>query len=999
MNIKFIKTAMLTIVLLLFAVEFFGQKVPNNKPNINNFLKAIQSRPKINVFNGSVYANFAEQKVTTQEIVGNLNGLLKLDSNHSFEQISTRNDELGFTHINFQELYKGYPVDGYLIMFHEKDGLLKSVSGNFAVLQNNDITINIDDNKAIDIAKEHLGVTKVFKENPVLTVFTQNQTDKRFYLSKKVRIESFAPLMRYDVFVDARTGEILQKISLIHSADVQGRAKTLFSGIQTITCDSRQSGGYRLYDNARKIGTYNGATWDLSNFPSATTLYSNISTTWSNNPALDVHWGMEKTYDYYKTVFNRNSYDGYGGEIYNIYNPEQMYYYDPNYQLNAAAIGYGMMIYGSGDVRYGYRPFVSLDCAAHEYTHMVTNDNGNGGLNYQGESGALNESFSDIFGTSIEFYANINPNWTIGEDIMIGTFMRSMSNPNIGYVPQPDTYLGNNWQDTNSSYDAGGVHINSGVQNLWFYLLCQGGSGTNDLGNAYSVTGIGINKAQKIAYRNLMNYIAPNANYIDAYNGSSQAAADLFGNPSAEYTAVKQAWYAVGIDDSTQPPIQKGCGNNPIYFTAPSDTFDDGSGSENYLDNQQCIWVIEPQGATSITLSFSEFDTEENYDFVRIYDNYNLNNPIATLSGNTIPAPITTTTGVMIVVFTSDQYDNRQGFTANYVSSTQNLGCDGTLTYLTSTSGWFDDRSGAENYKNNQLCRWVISPSNATSVTLSFSQFDTEKDSDFVYIYDNTNYANLGTPLAKYSGDSIPSSVTSNTGIMLVVFETNDSITADGWTAFYTSDSPTGCNGGINYLTAASGTFDDGSGSRNYLNDQQCIWAIEPPGAKSITLSFSEFNTEPESDFVYIFNSTDIYNLDYPNIIGFFSGNTIPEPVTSNTGVMLVLFYSDGSITYSGFTANYTSNTSGVEQIAANKIVIFPNPAQNIINIKFAENQQNTTVEIYDMLGKLVKQYPGLNIQAESTQKFNIENIPNGIYNIKIISNKNPINHKLIISR
>jgi Zn-dependent metalloprotease len=155
------------------------------------------------------------------------------------------------------------------------------------------------------------------------------------------------------------------------------------------------------------------------------------------------------------------------------------------------------MVYGMGD-GINCNPVVGLDVEGHEFSHMVINNNGNGGLTYQGESGALNESFADIFGTCVEFYASSSPNWTIGENVMINSpfFMRSMSNPNLGFQPQPDTYLGTNWQPTSNSSDNGGVHTNSGVQNYWFYLLCQGGSGTNDLGNSYSVTGIGITQAR-----------------------------------------------------------------------------------------------------------------------------------------------------------------------------------------------------------------------------------------------------------------------------------------------------------------------------------------------------------------------------------------------------------------------------------------------------------------------------------------------------------------------
>jgi len=669
------------------------------------------------------------------------------------------------------------------------------------------------------------------------------------------------------VFVDAATGEIVNEISLIPRSDVQGTANTLFNGVQTITCNQISTNSYELYDNYRKIGTYNGTNW--VNEWEDPLLYTNTSTTWTNFPAaLNVHWGIEKTYDYYKTTFNRISYDNYGGEIYNIYDPVLLD--DYGYQFNAGWAGDGLMVYGRGGVGYGYNPFVSLDCSAHEFTHGVTENNNNGGLIYQGESGALNESFSDIFGTCIEFYATTNPNWTIGENIVIGGYMRSMSNPKI--KSQPNTYLKNYWADTNSSYDYGGVHINSGVQNYWFYLLCQGGSGVNDLGNAYSVTSIGMANASKIAYRNLMNYLSPYANHIDSYNGSLQAAADLFGNPSAQYTAVENAWYAVGIDKNTVPPNITGCGPYYKFLIDNSGTFDDGSGDGNYLDNQQCLWVIAPPCASSIKLSFSQFKTEAGYDEVYIADNYDFNNAVI------------------------------------------------------------------------------------------------------------------------YSGSNLPSQFISNTGVIVMAFITDESVNYSGWKANYTSVESTNC-ACKTVLTTASGTITDGSGNGNYNDNMKCIWQITPPNAKSITLTFTEFATEAGWDVVLVRD-------DVNNTIKQLSGLSIPAPITINSGKMSVIFITDANTNYAGWKANYTSsNTSDLDEIEDSKIAIFPNPANNVVNIQFAENQQDVVIEIFDMVGKLIQRYPKLNISSNTIQTLDIQNIPSGIYNINIKSESKSINYKLIISR
>src|SRR5690606_14128714 len=119
----------------------------------------------------------------------------------------------------------------------------------------------------------------------------------------------------------------------------------------------------------------------------------------------------------------------------------------------------------------------------------------------------------------------------------------------VGYE-QPDTYEGNYWMDPTSWYDNGGVHINSGVGNYWFYLLSEGGSGTNDLNNSYYVDGISIQKAEQIAYKTLMTGLTQTATYLDAFNATKLAAAALYGANSNEWNQVVNAWYAVGIGNA-----------------------------------------------------------------------------------------------------------------------------------------------------------------------------------------------------------------------------------------------------------------------------------------------------------------------------------------------------------------------------------------------------------------------------------------------------------------
>jgi len=831
----------------------------------------------------------------------------------------------------------------------------------------------------------------------------------------------------------------------------------------------------------------------------------------SGHPALDVHWGMEKTYDFYMSAFSRNSYDGNGSLIKQYINPptlQSQYGQSPN-NASAYPAPYNLMQYGMGDGQF-MKPVVGLDVEGHEYTHMVVANNGNGGLTYQGESGALNESFADIFGTCVEFYSGVSPDWNIGEDIMVSASnLRSMSNPNAGGGgQQPDTYNGQYWINSSSSQDNGGVHVNSGVQNFWFYLLCQGGSGTNDLGNAYSVTGIGIAQARAIAYRNLVTYLSPNATYMDAYNGSLQAAQDLYGNPSAQYTAVRAAWYAVGIgndpnnycsgttnltapsgtitdgsgsanynnnasctwviappgatqisltftafdteedydtvfvydgpDDTypvlatwwgnTLPPVintslgvgamtvkfvsdisinaggwsanYQAYGNTPTcgggtILSTPTGSFNDGSGSSNYGNNQECYWFISPPCASSVTLSFSQFNTEANYDGIIVYNGWDNNaTQLAVYSGTSIPSSVTSNTGKMLVIFVSDYSYNMQGFTANY-TSTGSAYCLGTTNLNTSDYGTFTDGSGGNNYCNNQDCKWLIQPPQATSVTLNFTAFDLEDAStdgtiyDAVEVYDGTTTS--ATLLGRFTGSNLPPAITSSGGSILVRFISDLEVTKQGFSAYYTSTQNAYCSGTTTTLTAPSGTFNDGSGANNYANNTNCSWLIQPTNASAITLSFSTFNTELNNDGVIVYDGA---NNTAP-VLGQFSGTSIPSAVTSTGGSMYVEFITNPSVRAQGWTANYTTQTTGIsENFISKNLNIFPNPTNGIFTVS-SEFDETVTLEILDVLGKQVLKTYSL---SKGANQINASELSKGVYLVKFKVGVNYHTERLILN-
>jgi len=391
---------------------------------------------------------------------------------------------------------------------------------------------------------------------------------KKLTLAYKFDVYASEPVSRQEVYVDAKTGKVLGTNALILETNAPGTAVTAYSGNQAIVADQVSATSYRLRETGRNGGTA-VETYNLkqgTNYSRATD-FTDTDNTWNNvntsldQYATDAHWGAEKTVDYLKAQFNRNSIDN------NHFAIKSYVHYSRNY-FNAFWDG-SRMTYGDGSSTNGNKPLTALDVCAHEIGHGMTSKTAN--LVYQKESGALNEAFSDILGNSVEFWARpTKASWKLGEDF--NYVIRDMANPNA--YGDPDTYGGTYWVNPNctpsSTNDYCGVHTNSGVLNFWYYLLVNGGSGTNDKGFAYNVTGVGLDKAAQIAYRTLTTYLTSTSTYANARTYSLQAAADLYGAGSAEVTQTTNAWNAVGVGGGTSPAgrVAADATTAPVYKVA-----------------------------------------------------------------------------------------------------------------------------------------------------------------------------------------------------------------------------------------------------------------------------------------------------------------------------------------------------------------------------------------------------------------------------------------------
>jgi len=546
----------ISVILILLWAPLQAQKPPKTL--------VYEAQPTLIVLPEGQSFNRTNVSVLGQEVLG-------LNQDSSFELDRQNTDELGYTHDVYTQYYQGIPVAFAELKIHSFQGQVKSLTNTTVPIENIELRPVLSSTSAFNSAKAHVNAQTYLWEDQVsseMMDYNIPQGDLVIMaplrdvlneprLAYKFDIYATEPLYRADVYVDATNGRVLFENKKIHHADTPATGTSLYNGTVSFTADSFSS-GYRL----RQTTDGNGIeTYDMNSstqYQNATDVVS-ATTTFGGSTDIGVqaHWGAEQTHKYFLQNHNRNSYTGTGTVIRSYVS------YGNNY-VNAFWNG-SVMTYGDGDGN-NYGPLVSLDIVGHEITHGVTEYAAN--LVYSYESGALNESFSDIFGEAIENFGAGTNDWLMGDQIGAGGSggaLRSMSNPN--QFGDPDTYLGTNWYT--GSGDNGGVHYNSGVQNYWFYLLTVGGTGTNDFGDPFDVTGIGMEKAAAISYRNLTVYLGVNSQYTDARDGAIQSAIDLYGENSAEVASVIAAWAAVGLP-LPAPPV---CQPNPIELSITFDNY------------------------------------------------------------------------------------------------------------------------------------------------------------------------------------------------------------------------------------------------------------------------------------------------------------------------------------------------------------------------------------------------------------------------------------------
>ncbi len=668
----------------------------------------------------------------------------------------TTTDQLGYTHQTWQQVHGAYPVFGSVIKTHVRGGKLVAFNGHFEpglasaqpTWHEGSALAAALDAVGADVYKWQLPGEEAFlkrsQNDPQASYFPKGEltfvmnqgqlSADRYRLAWKFDVYAHSPNTRADVYVDALTGEVIYRNEIMHTVDVPGTAHTRYSGVRTIITDSTGS-GYRLHEATHGDGieTYNMHSG--TNYGNATD-FTDSDNVWINpiptidNAALDAHWAIEMTYEYYLQQHNRNSVDDAG------YLLRSYVHFDANWfnaQWNGSAMNFGD---GNGN------PLTTIDVSAHELTHGMTQYSA--GLVYQNESGALNESFSDIFGNTVEAWARpTQSSWLIAEDI--GAF-RSMSNPN--QFQNPDTYQGQFW--ATGTADNGGVHTNSGVQNFWYYLLATGGSGTNDNGDSYNVSGIGIDSAAAIAYRSLDNYLTSNSQFADARFGSIQAAIDLFGECSDEMIQTMNAWAAVGVGQPYTGVL------DAAFYTA--DTNLCALPFSAHFTNLSSSGLHYLWSFGDGTTSTAENPTH-NYNFLGTYT-------------------------VTLIAYgcngTSDTlvWPNRVIIDINQICPI-NMPTTGNIT-TGSCEGSLYDSGGGSNYLDNIASTVTIQPGGNLQVMLTFTSFEFAAG-DRITIFDGPDV--LSPQIGVYAGTLLPPAAISTSGALTVRESTNGANNRPGFQA------------------------------------------------------------------------------------------------------------------------------------------------------------------------------------------------------------------------
>jgi len=468
--------------------------------------------------------------------------LMQLQEPDSELQLERRQvDPQGHVHLRFAQRHQGLAVwPASLVAHFGSDEQLIGIDGAYAptpVLT--DLTPTLTPDEAVARAKAWLpGGWTATSSEPELILYAPLESTPRLSWKFDVVI---GLSQAWRVVIDAHTGRILHRSSRIFDSGVAGSGVDLTGASRALNV-WQQSGTFYLLDttkpmylvgsdpiqNPRGVISITDARGTPINQLGDNNIFHITSTSansWTVPAGVSAAFNFGQTYDYFRERHARNSLDNQGGNILAIV---QVGGYD-----NASWHGnLSLMLFG--DVR----PFAaSLDVVGHELSHGITEKTA--GLIYERQSGALNESFSDIFGEMVEARTRGVNDWLVGSEL--AQPLRNLKNPGailVGGLNRPFPAKMSEFIQLPNTDDGdhGGVHLNSSIINHCFYQLAEG-----------LPSAVGRIDAERIFYLTLTQYLQAQSQFVDCRLGALSAAESLFGMDSLQVRATAAAFDRVEI--------------------------------------------------------------------------------------------------------------------------------------------------------------------------------------------------------------------------------------------------------------------------------------------------------------------------------------------------------------------------------------------------------------------------------------------------------------------
>ena len=538
----------------------------------------------------------------------NNKSLLRIGApDQEFQLAKTETMTDGTQVLRFQQTFGGLEVwPAQVVTNVAQDGRLTTMTGAYVPTPEG-LVLNaaVAPGEAVRVAWAHIGLLPPNnRPEPVLKIYSENGAAKE--LAYEVMVEG--GMRDSQVFVSAISGKVLKVISKICNIAVTG------SGVGVVSTTALPLNlwqeGATFYARDTTKPMYNAGTGD-----GVIQIYNNNNTgqsgtfapaasssqfSFSDPDAASALYCLGKTYDFFSSEFSRNSYDNAGASMIAVVR----YAETPGVPMQNAFWNGAFMGFGNGDKLAG-----ALDVIGHEMTHAVVQKTSD--LVYENQPGALNESFSDIFGEGTEWKAAGSSDWKIGTNLTTMGVLRDMVVPENHQQPSRMSAF------VRTTEDHGGVHINSGIPNRAFYLLVEGLPGG----------GIGRSKAHQIFYRTLTTKLSKGSDFQDLRAGAVQSAKELYGVGSAESLKVMAAFDAVEIYDpsivvSTMPDQYAAVSgvdsylylypSGQSYYLARRESAIDGAGNFNWVSTYPVSMTTRP--SVSGDGSMAAFVTLD-YDF------------------------------------------------------------------------------------------------------------------------------------------------------------------------------------------------------------------------------------------------------------------------------------------------------------------------------------------------------------------------------------------------